>query len=144
MTKWNKKNFIISAKENCKAHISKTILELVKYAEQESDFISWGRGDGYGTMTFKCQSDDYGLLPLFHITTNGQIKFQLHFLRTKIKKKEILHDYQLKLESNFMLDFDEENYNSDTFFPISDLFTIHQEVEKFIETIQSITSRLKQ
>ena len=41
-------------------------------------------------MTYKCKSSDFGVLPLFHLTTNGQIKFPLNLLRHKIPKKEIM------------------------------------------------------
>ena len=119
-------------------------MDLVRFAEEDADHVSWGRGEGYGTMTFKCKSDDYGIVPLFHITTNGQIKFQLNYLRQKIRKKEILRDYQLKLESNFMMDFGEAFYPSDIYHKMGDMFTIRTEVEKFVQTIQGIAHRLRQ
>ena len=115
MAKWNKETFISCTKENCEPRVQTTVMDLVKFAERDADQVSWGRGEGYGTMTFKCKSDDYGIVPLFHITTNGQIKFQLNYLRQKVRKKEILRDYQLKLESNFMIDFGEAYYPSDIY-----------------------------
>ena len=95
--KWNRTSFEESVKINCKPHTSNVIIDLIKFTETSSGIPSWGKGEGYGTMTFKCNSDDYGIVPLFLITTNGQIKFQLNFLRNKIRKKEIIKDYQLKL-----------------------------------------------
>lgn len=144
MAKWNKETFISCTKENCEPRVQSTVMELVKFAERDADQVSWGRGEGYGTMTFKCKSDDYGIVPLFHITTNGQIKFQLNYLRQKVRKKEILRDYQLKLESNFMLDFSEVYYPSDIYHKMGDMFTIRTEVEKFVQTIQGIAHRLRQ
>ena len=144
MVKWDKGTFIVSAKDNCEPHISNIILELVKFSETFADIVQWGRGEGQGTMRFKCKSDDYGILPLFEITTNGQINFLLNGLRSKVRKKEILRDYQLKLESNFMMDFDEEDYSSDVYHDIDDLFTIKQEVDKFMTTIKGISDRLHQ
>ena len=144
MAKWNKETFISFTKENCEPHVQTTIMDLVKFAERDADQVSWGRGEDYGTMTFKCKSDDYGIVPLFHITTNGQIKFQLNYLRQKIRKKEILRDYQLKLESNFMMDFGEAYYPSDIYHKMGDIFTIRTEVEKFVQTIQGIAHRLRQ
>ena len=144
MAKWNKDTFVVASKKECDPRISNIIIDLVNFAESEADIISWGRGKGYGTMTFKCKSEDYGILPLFHITTNGQIKFTLNFLRTKINKKEIINDFQLKLESNFMLDFDEVEYPSDVFHNIGDLFTIRSEINKFEFAIQGMTARLRQ
>ena len=77
----NYKIFIKSIKENCQTRISNIVVDLVRFAESEADIVSWGRGDGYGTMTFKCKSIDYGVIPLFHITSNGQIKFPLNSLK---------------------------------------------------------------
>ena len=144
MAKWNKETFISCTKENCEPRVQTTVIDLVKFAERDADQVSWGRGEGYGTMTFKCKSDDYGIVPLFHITTNAQIKFQLNYLRQKVRKKEILRDYQLKLESNFMMDFGETYYPSDIYHKMGDIFTIRTEVEKFVQSIQGIAHRLRQ
>ena len=144
MAKWNKNTFESSAKSTCQIRISNIVVELVKFAEHEADLVTWGRGEGHGTMTYKCKSIDYGLLPLFHLTSSGQIKFPLNYLRSKIIKKEIVNDYQLKLESNFMLDFDETEYPVDIFYTIDELFVIHKEVEKFINTIRGLSARLHQ
>ena len=97
-------------------HITNIVIDLVRYTDEEADYVSWGEGEGYGTMTFKCKSDDYGVVSLFHVTTSGQIKFLLNNMRHKIRKKEILRDFQLKLESNFMMDFNEDDYDADIFY----------------------------
>ena len=144
MTKWNKDTFISSSKNDCEPRISNVIIDLVNFSSLEADVVSWGRGRGYGTMTYKCKSEDFGLLPLFHLTTNGQIKFPINFLRSKIRKKEIINDYQLKLESNFMMDFDEESCPSDIFYNIDELFIMKVEVDKFIFTVRNISARLHQ
>ena len=144
MSKWNKDTFIGTVKEKCEPRISNIIIDLVNFAENDADLISWGRGEGYGTMTFKCKSEDFGLMPLFHITTNGQIKFPINLLRNKVSKREIINDFQLKLESNFMMYFDEENCASDVFYKIDDLFLMKSEVDKFMFTVKGISARLHQ
>ena len=144
MAKWDKNTFIQTAKINCEPHISNIVLDLVKFAETGADIVQWGKGEGHGTMRYKCKSDDYGILPLFEITTNGQINFLLNALRAKVRKKEILRDYQLKLESNFMMDFDTEEYTADIYYDLDEVFTIKQEVDKFVNTIQGIADRLHQ
>ena len=144
MAKWNKELFIKTIKESCQTRISNIVVDLVKFTEEEADLITWGRGEGYGTMTFKCKSIDYGIIPLFHLTSNGQIKFPLNFLKQKIIKKEIVREYQLKLESNFMMYFDEEVYPTDIFYTIDELFVMQIEVQKFTLTIQGISARLHQ
>ena len=144
MSKWNKDTFICTVKEKCEPRISNIIIDLVNFAENDADLISWGRGEGYGTMTFKCKSEDFGLMPLFHITTNGQIKFPINLLRNKVSKREIINDFQLKLESNFMMYFDEENCSSDVFYKIDDLFLMKSEVDKFMFTVKGISARLHQ
>ena len=45
---------------------------------------------------------------------------------------------------SFLMDFDEEEYPSDLFYEVDDLFTIKHEVDKFVDTIQGISARLKQ
>ncbi|MDC1050664.1 hypothetical protein OAQ87_00525 [Candidatus Marinimicrobia bacterium] len=144
MTKWNKDNFILFSKKDCEPRISNILVDLVNFSDTEADIISWGRGKGYGTMTFKCKTEDYGILPLFHLTSNGNIKFPLNLLRTKISKKEIINDFQLKLESNFMMYFDEDVCPLDIFYSIDELFLMKAEVDKFIFTIKGISARLHQ
>ena len=144
MTKWNKDTFIPVVKNNCNPTISNIVVDLITFSVSEADVVTWGRGEGYGTMTYKCKSEDYGLIPLFHLTTNGQIKIPINLLRSKVRKKEIINDLQLKLESNFMMYFDEETCSTDIFYKIEDLFIIKSEVNKFIFTIQGIAARLHQ
>ena len=144
MAKWNKEIFLKTVKNECNIRIANTITELVKFTESEADVVSWGRGEGYGTMTYKCKSIDYGLVPIFHITSNGQIKFPLNYLKTKIQKKEIYRDFQLKLESNFMMYFDEEVYPADTFLIIDELFVMKVELDRFIYAVQGMSARLHQ
>lgn len=144
MTKWDKGLFLKKIKNECDPRVQTIIDDIVKFSETEADLISWGRGEGYGTMTFKCKSDDYGVISLFHVTTGGQIKFLLNNMRHKIRKKEILRDFQLKLESNFMMDFNEDDYDADIFYDVDSLFNTKSDVEKFISTINGISARLKQ
>ena len=144
MIKWNKENFLSKLKTVCNSNVSNVIVDFINFSESEADSVTWGRGEGYGTMTFKCKSQDYGVVPLFHITTNGQIKFPINFLRSKIRKREIINDYQLKLESNFMMYFDEESCSSDVFYKVDELFVMKAEVDKFIFTVQNIMARLHQ
>ena len=144
MSKWNKDTFVQTTKSKCEPRISNIILALVNFTDHEADKVTWGRGEGYGTMTYKCKSIDFGIIPLFHLTTNGQIKFPLNLLRQRILKKEIISDFQLKLESNFMMYFDEDEQPSDIFFNVDELFLMKTEIDKFIFTIQGITARLHQ
>ena len=144
MAKWNKDTFLNNLKDSCMPHITNIVMDLVNYTDDEADTISWGRGEGYGTMTFKCKSDDFGVVSLFHVTTSGQIKFLLNNMRNKIRKKEILRDFQLKLESNFMMDFNEDEYDSDIYYDVDALFNTRSDIDKFKSTINGISARLKQ
>ena len=142
--KWNKENFIKTVKHNCFGHTSNVIVDLVNFSESTADNLSWGKGESCGTMTYKCKSEDYGLIPLFNLTTNGKIKFHINYLREKVESKEIVKDYQLKLESNFMMDFDSHEYPSDLSHKIEDLFNLRTEVDRFQADISGISARLKQ
>ncbi len=144
MAKWTKNTFIKKTKNNCLSHVSMILMDLIKFSEDNADQIVWGSGDQYGTMTFKCKSIDHGFIPLFYITTHGRIKISLNLLRTKVKQPEIIRDFQLKLESNFLMDFDAEDYPSDVYHSLDDLFTMRSEVSRFTSTIQSVSARLHQ
>ena len=144
MAKWTKNTFIKTTKNNCISHVSMIMLDLIKFSEDNADQIVWGSGDHYGTMTFKCKSIDHGFIPLFYITTQGRIKISINLLRSKLRQPEIIKDFQLKLESNFLMDFDSEDYPSDIYHSLEDLFTMRSEVNRFTTTIQSISARLHQ
>ena len=144
MAKWTKNTFIKSTKTNCLSHVSMIMMDLIKFSEDNADQIVWGSGDQYGTMTYKCKSMDHGFIPLFYITTQGRIKISMNLLRAKVNQPEIIRDFQLKLESNFLMDFDSEDYPSDIYHSLEDLFTMRSEVNRFTTTIQSISARLHQ
>ena len=144
MAKWTKNTFIKKTKNNCISHVSMIMLDLIKFSEDNADQIVWGSGHHYGTMTFKCKSIDHGFIPLFYITTQGRIKISINLLRSKLSQPEIIKDFQLKLESNFLMDFDSEDYPSDIYHSLEDLFTMRSEVNRFTTTIQSISARLHQ
>ena len=144
MAKWDKKTFIKKTKNECLSHVSMITMDLIKFAEDDADQVVWGSGDQYGTMTFKCKSIDHGFLPLFYITTNGRIKFSINLLRTKVDQSEIIRDFQLKLETNFLMDFDSSDYPSDIYHSLEEMFTMRSEVNKFIITIKSLSARLHQ
>ena len=53
MTKWNKDTFVSKLKSVCDTNISNIIVDLINFSETDADSINWGRGEGYGTMTYK-------------------------------------------------------------------------------------------
>ena len=144
MAKWDKRKFISKTKSHCVSHVSLIMMDLIKFAEENADQIVWGSGDQYGTMTFKCKSIDYGFIPLFYITTQGRIKFSINLLRSKINQNEIIREFQFKLESNFLMDFDPTDYPSDVYHSLEELFTMRSEVNRFTTAIQSVSARLHQ
>jgi len=144
MAKWTKNTFIKKTKNNCLSHVSMIMMDLIKFSEDNADQVVWGSGDCYGTMTYRCKSIDHGFIPLFYITTQGRIKISINLLRAKVTQPEIIRDFQLKLESNFLMDFDSEDYPSDIYHSLEDLFTMRSEVNRFTTTIQSVSARLHQ
>ena len=143
MAKWNKQTFMNAAREACPAYVVQVLSELVAFCMEQSDAVAWGRGEETGMITFRARSDE-GMMPLFHLTTDGQIRFQINTLREKAIPAEILRDYQLKLESTFLLDMDEDSYPTDIQHPVDDLFHTHNQVEKFMHAIRGVTARLHQ
>ncbi|HBN45853.1 MAG TPA: hypothetical protein DD389_05240, partial [Candidatus Marinimicrobia bacterium] len=90
-----------------------------------------------------CNSD-FGVLPLFHMTSEGALNIQVNFLRSKGVPKQVLLDVVRKLESNFLRDYDEVMYDVDTFEPINELFFTSSQVDKFLNTMEGCCYRLRQ
>ena len=143
MSKWTKEDFVEDLRNKCTREIAKIGEKIIEFAEEYATEISWGRGDDHGTFTFRCSSD-LGMLPLFHMTSNGQLNLQINFLREKELPKQVLRDMIVKLEANFLRDYDEDGYPSDVFVAMEDLFHTQSQVDKFIKTMEGATYRLKQ
>lgn len=141
--KWNKDKFIKELQTQASREVVKVSERLCDFTERKADQSAWGRGAEYGTLTYKSESD-FGLISLFQLTSRGQIKFQINNLRQKGVAKAILRDYLIKLESNFLRDYDEENYPTDSFEEISELFTTSAQLDKFITCIEGVSYRLRQ
>ena len=143
MVKWSKKMFVNHINETCENDVAMICLELIDFSEKTSDELSWGTGDDFGTMTYRCNSD-YGLLPLFRLSSNGKINLQLNFLRSKNLHKQVLQDMIIKFESNFLRDYDQESYPSDSYEPLEDLICTNKQLHSFMKAIEGCTYRLKQ
>lgn len=141
--KWDKESFLDDLRANTNREVAKIGEQLCEFAQQNADVAGWGRGDEYGTLTFKAKSD-FGLVSLFQITSRGCIKFYINALRQKGIPKPVLRDFLLKLESNFLKDYDVERHPSDSFEDIGELFNTSTQVSKFTQCIQGIVYRLRQ
>jgi hypothetical protein len=143
MSNWNKDQFITHLRDTCTREVAKVGVSIIDFAEIHADDVSWGRGSDHGTLTFRCNSD-VGPLPLFHMTSTGQLNLQINFMRNKEIPPMVMRDIVLKLESNFLRDYDEDEYPSDVFVPMDELFHTENQVEKFLKTMEGCTYRLKQ
>ncbi len=143
MAKWDKESFIEDMRGKCSREIAKIGLTIIEFAEKNADEISWGRGVEHGTLTFRCRSD-FGIVPIFHMTSNGTIKVQINFLRHKGVPKQVIRDMVMKMESNFLREYDEVNHPVDTFEPMEELFHTSFQVEKFLNTVEGCCYRLRQ
>ena len=129
--------------ENCSREVAKIGNAIIDFSEKYADEVSWGRGNDHGTLTFRCNSD-FGVLPLFHMTSEGTLNIQVNFLRSKGVPRQILLDVVRKLESNFLREYDAVMYDVDTFEPISELFFTSSQVDKFLNTMEGCCYRLRQ
>jgi len=143
MVTWDKQSFTDELRQNCTREVTKVGMELIEFSEKHADNITWGRGNGKGTLTFRCESDS-GLLPLFHLSSDGKLNILINFLRSKDIPKQVIRDVVIKLESNFLRDYDEELYPSDVFENVDNLFHTKSQLEKFLETMEGVVYRLKQ
>jgi len=143
MSNWDKKQFINHLREQCSREVAKIGVSIIEFSEKYADDISWGRGLDHGTLTYRCNTD-VGTIPLFHMTSIGQLNLQINFMRNKEIPPMVIRDVVLKLESNFLRDYDEIEYPSDVFVPIDELFHTENQVEKFLKTMEGCTYRLRQ
>ena len=143
MSNWDKNLFIDHLREKCTREVAKVGVAIIEFTEKFADDVSWGRGTDLGTLTFRCNTD-VGPLPLFHMTSSGQLNLQINFMRSKDIPPMVLRDVVLKLESNFIRDYDEIEYPSDVFVAIDELFHTENQLEKFLKTMEGATYRLRQ
>ena len=143
MSNWDKEQFIDHLRENCSREVAKIGVSVIEFSEKHGTDVSWGRGGDHGTLTYRCNTD-IGPLPLFHMTSKGQLNLQINFMRNKEIPPMVIQDIVLKLESNFLRDYDEYEYPSDVFVPMEELFHTQAQVDKFLKTMEGATYRLKQ
>ncbi len=143
MANWTKESFVDHMTENCTREVAKIGRAIIKFSEENADEITWGRGQDHGTLTFRCNSD-YGILPLFHMTSNGTLNILINFLRSKEVPRQVMLDMVRKLESNFLREYDEVMYDVDTFEAMDELFFTSSQVDKFMNTIEGCCYRLRQ
>ena len=143
MSNWDRNLFIDHLRKHCTREVAKVGVAIIEFTEKFADDVSWGRGSDHGTLTFRCNTD-IGPLPLFHMTSSGQLNLQINFMRSKDIPPMVLRDVVLKLESNFIRDYDEIEYPSDVFVPIDELFHTENQLEMFLKTMEGATYRLRQ
>ena len=143
MMKLTKQKFVEDLRNNCSREIAKIGEQIIEFSEKNATEMSWGRGDGHGTFTFRCNSD-FGMLPLFHMKSDGHLNLQINFLREKELPKMFMRDMLVKLEANFLRDYDAESYPVDSYEEMEFMFHTHTQVDKFISTIEGCVYRLKQ
>ncbi len=117
--------------------------KIINFTELAADDASWGRGRELGTLTFRCNSD-MGLISLFQISSKGCIRILINYLREKEVPKPAFRDFVLKLEANFLFDYDEESYPIDSFQDMDELFHTSAQVDKFINAVEGLAYRLRQ
>ena len=68
------------------------------------------------------------------MTSDGQLNLQINFLREKTSK-QVLRDMIVKLEANFLRDYDDESYR-DSYENMEYLFHTYTQVDKFLGTVE--------
>ena len=143
MSKWDKNRFTEHMTENCSREVAKIGNAIIDFSEKYADEVSWGRGNDHGTLTFRCNSD-FGMLPIFHMTSDGQLNLQVNFLREKELPKQVMRDMIVKMESNFLRDYDAFSYPVDSYEEMEYMFHTYNQVDKFLSTVEGVVYRLKQ
>lgn len=143
MSKWTKEQFVEDMRNKCSREIAKIGEKIIEFSDTHATEVTWGRGDDHGTFTFRSDSD-VGILPLFHMTSSGQMNFQINFLREKELPKQVMRDLVVKMEANFLRDYDNESYPIDGYEEMEYLFHTYSQVDKFLSAIEGCVYRLKQ
>ena len=143
MSKWTKEEFVEDLRSKCTREIAKIGERIIEFSEDHASEMTWGRGDDHGTFTFRCSSD-VGMLPLFHMTSHGHLNLRVNFLREKELPKQVLRDMIVKIEANFLRDYDEESYPVDSYEEMEYFFHTYSQVDKFLSTMEGVVYRLKQ
>ncbi len=143
MSKWDKDSFIDDMRTKCSREVTKIGIRIIEFSEKEADEVSWGRGKEHGTLTFKCQAD-VGLITIFHMSSDGTLNLMINYLRNKEIPKQVLRDLVVKLEANFLREYDPEMYPVDTFEKINSLFHTSNQVDKFLSAVEGACYRLRQ
>jgi len=68
----------------------------------------------------------------------------VNHLREKEVPKPAIRDFVLKLEANFLYDYDPESYPIDSFQDMEELFHTSSQVDKFISAVEGLAYRLRQ
>jgi hypothetical protein len=140
---WNKEEMMDSIRKGQNREIVRMAEKIINFTELAADDASWGRGRELGTLTFRCNSD-MGLISLFQISSKGCIRILINYLREKEVPKPAIRDFVLKLEANFLFDYDEESYPIDSFQDMDELFHTSAQVDKFINAVEGLAYRLRQ
>jgi len=101
MAKWDKNSFSTNLRETCSREVAKIAERIVVFSEKFADEITWGRGNEHATLTFRTETD-FGVLPIFHLTSDGKINILVNFLRGKGLPPQVIRDLTVKTRSQFL------------------------------------------
>ena len=138
MSKWTKERFVEDLRNRCSREIAKIGEKIIEFSDTHASEVTWGRGGDHGTFTFRSDSD-VGMLPLFHMTSEGQMNFQINFMREKDLPKQVMRDLIVKMEANFLRDYDAESYPVDVYEEMEYLFHTYSQVDKFLGAIEGLS-----
>jgi len=121
-----------------KMTVSELCLEILGDIEKNGD----------SSLRKLCEKLDGSTLEYFEVSevkiNESLKKISPEIIKSMEVAADRIRDFQLKLESNFMMYFDEEKYPVDIFYTIDELFVMQIEVQKFMLTVQGISARLHQ
>ena len=143
MSKWTKERFVEDLRNRCSREIAKIGEKIIDFSDTHASEVRCGSGGDHGTFSFRSDSD-VGMLPLFHMTSEGQMNFQINFMREKDLPKQVMRDLIVKMEANFLRDYDAESYPVDVYEEMEYLFHTYSQVDKFLGAIEGCVYRLKQ
>ena len=119
----------------------KAVNVATQIVPQKAALIPACSGNLDGKLFINCKSNQGN--PFANISINKTDKDIMDTnIETRRKTKKI--EPKLFLESNFLRDYDEESYPSDSYEPLEELICTKTQLDSFIKTIEGCTYRLKQ
>lgn len=133
---WDRRTFLAKAGQSNEPAVLTIMEELLRFAEVEADKVSWGRGQQYGSFTFKIRARE-ALVSVYTVWTGGSVSFRLNDIRKKLSK-EILRDFVGRLKGVRGFAGMSEEFSQEPSYPIARTLRNLDDLVRFKESVMML------